>query len=498
MINSAAIILPNQLFKNIHYLHGLESVYVIEENLFFNQFAFHQQKIIFHRASMQYYKNYLETNGFKVEYIEAKNPLSKIDKLIDFLAQKGIQEIHISEIFDEWINRSIQKSVQQNKLQLITHPAQDFILNSQEVNAYFEEGKRYFQTDFYVFFRKKYKVLVDENTKPLGGKWTFDGENRKKIPKNAWIPLTPNILPNQWVVEAKKYQSTHFPNNLGTANDFNFAVTHAQAEAQMLLFFKERFADFGDYEDAIISNQTFLFHSVLSPYLNCGLLSPRFLLEEAIKYAQKNEIPLNSLEGFVRQIMGWREFIKVVYQRKGNFQRTYNYWGFNRSIPKSFYDGTTGIAPLDHSIKKVLKHAYNHHIERLMILGNFMLLCEFNPDEVYQWFMEMYIDAYDWVMVPNVYGMTQFADGGLMTSKPYISGSNYLIKMSNYDKNAPWCKIWDGLFWRFMHVHRDFFMKNPRLGMLVKTFDKMAEDKKQAHLQIAQNFLDSLDAKGKN
>lgn len=497
MLNTA-IIFPNQLFKNVEFLSLVDIVYLIEEDLFFNQFNFHQQKIIFHRASMQYYKNYLENLGIKVLYIEAKNPLSKIENLIQKLSENSENEIHFSEIFDEWLMKKIKKSTKKYNLKIKIHPAQDFILNSPEVNAYFDEGKRYFQTDFYVFFRKKYKVLLDENSKPLGGKWTFDGENRKKIPNNIGVPLNTSCENNKWIEEAKNYQKTYFENNIGEAYLFNYAVTHAQAEAQMHLFFTEKLALFGDYEDAIISNQTFLFHSVLSPYLNSGLLSPKQLLDNVILFAQKNNIPLNSLEGFVRQILGWREFIKVVYQRKGNYQRTKNYWGFTRAIPPSFYNGTTGITPVDDSIKKVLKHAYNHHIERLMILGNFMLLCEFNPDEVYQWFMEMYIDAYDWVMVPNVYGMTQFADGGLMTSKPYISGSNYLIKMSNYDKNAPWCKIWDALFWRFMHVHRDFFMKNPRLGMLVKTFDKMAEDKKQAHLQIAQNFLDSLDAKGKN
>jgi deoxyribodipyrimidine photolyase-related protein len=207
--------------------------------------------------------------------------------------------------------------------------------------------------------------------------------------------------------------------------------------------------------------------------------------------AAKN-IPLNSLEGFIRQIVGWREFIRLVYEREGTKQRTTNYWKFKRKIPTSFWTGDTGIAPIDSTIKKVLKTGYAHHIERLMVLGNFMLLCEFDPDEVHKWFMEMFIDAYDWVMVPNVYGMTQFADGGLMTTKPYISGSNYLMKMSDYEKGS-WQPIWDGLFWRFMHVHRRFFLQNPRIGMLVKTFDKMPEEKINAHLQIANNYLESLD-----
>lgn len=185
-----------------------------------------------------------------------------------------------------------------------------------------------------------------------------------------------------------------------------------------------------------------------------------------------------------------------MYEREGRMQRTRNYWHFSRRIPASFYEGTTGIVPVDDVIRKILKTGYCHHIERLMILGNFMLLCEFDPGEVYKWFMELFIDAYDWVMVPNVYGMSQFADGGLITTKPYISGSNYLLKMSHYKKAAAtgdsWQGIWDALFWRFIDKHRTFFSRQPRMGMLVITFDKMPGPKKQALLQRAGNYLNSL------
>lgn len=181
-----------------------------------------------------------------------------------------------------------------------------------------------------------------------------------------------------------------------------------------------------------------------------------------------------------------------MYEREGSRQRTRNYWGFTRKIPKSFWTATTGIVPADKVISRVLKVGYSHHIERLMVLGNFMLLCEFDPDEVYRWFMEMYIDAYDWVMVPNTYGMTQFADGGLMSTKPYISGSNYIMKMSDY-KKGDWQLTWDGLFWRFMHVHRDFIGKNNRLALLLGSFDKMAAEKKKLLLNAAEEFLNKLD-----
>ncbi|HVG16015.1 MAG TPA: FAD-binding domain-containing protein [Chitinophagaceae bacterium] len=225
--------------------------------------------------------------------------------------------------------------------------------------------------------------------------------------------------------------------------------------------------------------------------LNVGLLTPQYIIDEALQYASNHEIPLNSLEGFIRQILGWREFMRAVYELKGREERTKNFWGFTRKIPASFWNGTTGIEPVDITIRKVLETGYCHHIERLMVLGNFMLLCEFHPDEVYQWFMELFIDAYDWVMVPNVYGMSQFADGGLMATKPYISGSNYLMKMSDY-KKGEWQDTWDGLFWRFMHTHRGFFLQNPRLGMLVGSFDKMPTIKQKTHLANAEKFLASL------
>ena len=296
-----------------------------------------------------------------------------------------------------------------------------------------------------------------------------------------------------YLEEAVEYVQQNFANNYGSINKQHlFSINFIDSEKWLEEFLQYRFEKFGIYEDAIVSNESVLHHSVLSPMLNIGLLEPQQIINHAIEISTKQNIPLNSLEGFIRQIMGWREFIKIVYEREGTKQRSTNYWGFKRKIPKSFWEGTTGIAPIDITIKKILATGYCHHIERLMVLGNFMLLCEFDPNEVYRWFMEMFIDAYDWVMVPNVYGMTQFADGGLMTTKPYISGSNYLMKMSDYEK-GDWQAIWDGLFWRFMHEHRDFFLKNPRLGMLVGTFDKMSEEKKNAHLKNANQFLKKID-----
>jgi deoxyribodipyrimidine photolyase-related protein len=250
-------------------------------------------------------------------------------------------------------------------------------------------------------------------------------------------------------------------------------------------------AEFGDFEDAILREEIIINHSVISPMLNIGLLTPDQIITQLIAFSRENGVPINSLEGFIRQVIGWREFIRGIYISKGTEERTKNYWAFDKKIPASFYDGTTGILPIDETIKKILKTGYCHHIERLMVLGNFMLLCEFDPDEVYRWFMELFIDSYDWVMVPNVYGMSQYADGGLMSSKPYVSGSNYLMKMSDYPKGE-WQEVWDALFWRFLDKQRVFFLKNPRLSMLVRTFDKWDESKKISMHEKADKYLSNL------
>ena len=491
-MKSVGIIFPHQLFEQNPLCSISKTIYLVEEYLFFNQFNFHKQKIAFHRASMKFYENHLQSKKIKVEYINSYDELSDVRKLIAYLSSQGIKSISYIDTTDQWLEKRLHKVSKENNIELKKMPSPLFLNSSEELAEYFRGKKRMFQTDFYKHQRISRKILLDKEQKPIGGKWTYDDENRLKYPKDKIPPTIDLLKVNQFHKEAINYTNDHFSGNYGILNkEFNYPTTYSESKLWLNNFLRKRFAEFGDYEDAIVSNELILNHSLLTPMLNVGLLTPHFILDETIKYAGKHNIPLNSLEGFIRQIIGWREFIRGVYELKGNEERTKNYWSFKRKIPASFWNGTTGIDPIDITIKKVLETGYCHHIERLMVLGNFMLLCEFDPDEVYRWFMELFIDAYDWVMVPNVYGMSQFADGGIMSTKPYISGSNYLMKMSDY-KKGPWQEVWDGLFWRFMHVHRDFFLQNPRLGMLVKTFDKMDSSKQKLHLTNAEKFMKSL------
>jgi len=497
-MSAITLVFPHQLFKKHPAVQAGRPVYLVEETLFFNQYKFNKKKLVLHRASMKYYADHLSAAGIEVIYIEAIDILCDIRKLVPHIAQSGIDVIHYADVTDDWLERRLDKVCAEHSIALAKYSTPMFLNAVDDVAEFFDNRKTYFQTDFYIAQRKQRGILLEVNGQPIGGKWTYDTENRLRFPKSGVVPVLNVPAENKYVTQAIEWVEKHYPDNYGTTTSpFSglggfYPVNYVDAEQWLANFLEQRLYNFGIYEDAMVADEHFLYHSVLTPMLNTGLLTPQQVIDKALDFAADRDIPLNSLEGFIRQVMGWREFIHIVYEREGGRQRTKNYWGFSRKIPYAFWTGETGIVPVDTVIKKVLKTGYTHHIERLMVMGNFMLLCEFDPHDVYRWFMEMYIDAYDWVMVPNTYGMTQFADGGLMMTKPYISGSNYLMKMGDWPK-GPWQEIWDGLFWRFMHVHRNFFLSNPRLGMLIKTFDKMPEQKRAAHINIAERFLSDLD-----
>ena len=489
------LIFPHQLFEDSPIFQVEAPVYIIEEYLFFKQYPFHKQKIAFHRATMKRYADFLKNEkGLEVHYVESLQDISDVRLLLPELKSKDIEHINYIEPTDNWLEKRLKNSFRKSRITTTQYDSPLFLNTKEDLTSFFRlDKKKYHQTTFYTEQRKKRNILIEPDGKPTGGKWTYDTENRKKYPAKKTPPSIQFPDVDKYYTEAKIYVEKHFSKNLGSITEQSLYPTSFKATKSWLhQFFEHRFMEFGVYEDAIVSENSILNHSVLTPMFNIGLITPKEIIDACLLYAQENNVPINSTEGFVRQIIGWREFIRGVYEAKGSQERTTNLWKFTRKIPPSFYDGTTGIPPIDQTIRKILQTGYCHHIERLMVLGNFMMLCEFDPDEVYKWFMELFIDAYDWVMVTNVYGMSQFADGGLMATKPYISGSNYLMKMSNY-KKGDWQATWDGLFWRFMNTHRNFFLSNPRLGMLVIMFDKMPVEKQQKHIENGENYLLSLE-----
>jgi deoxyribodipyrimidine photolyase-related protein len=482
---TAALVYPHQLFHPHPAASGADVVFLVEDPLFFRQYAFHKQKLMLHRAAM---KRYAREHFPRARYVDVSE-LTVTGDVVKVVSAAKCRAVRVVDPNDDWLGTRLRSACAAAGLTLTVLPDPHFLTPDAEVAAFASGKRRLFFTDFYTRQRTRLGVLLTPDGKPVGGKWSFDADNRKKLPASVRPPAPTPPAENDYVDEARRYVRRHFPDAPGRDEPFHYPTSAADARAWLREFLARRLADFGAYEDAISARERVIFHSVLTPALNVGLLSPREVVDAALRY--EGHVPLNSLEGFVRQVIGWREFVRLVYRTRGRRQRTRNLWGYERPMPAAFYTGTTGIAPVDHVIRGVLDTGYCHHIERLMILGNFMLLCDLSPDAVYRWFMELFIDAYDWVMVPNVYGMSQFADGGGMTTKPYVSGSSYVRKMSDFPM-GDWCTVWDALYWRFIDRHADFFAANPRIAVMVKLKEKLGKKKLNEHHRTADEFLSRL------
>ncbi len=412
------------------------------------------------------------------------------EKLEKTIQAHDIKQLVLYEVQDHFFEGALKKFCRDHGLSIDFRPSPAFVTTRDQFQDYLTQVKKPFMHTFYQRQRRRLGVLVDAAGKPLNGQWSFDQDNRKKLPKTITIP--PKIIFNQTAHTQviKKLVEELFPDHPGSVENFNWATTRKDALAEWARFLSVRFDQFGPYEDAIDHKDPFLFHSVISPYLNMGLITPEELLDEVLVAASENNVHYPSVEGFVRQLIGWREFIRGMYHEFDADLRS-NYFNHERKLKPCWYDGTTGLPVLDDSIRKAEKFGFTHHIERLMVLGNLMLLCEVHPDEVNRWFMEMFVDSADWVMVPNVYGMSQFADGGLFATKPYIGGGNYIRKMSHYP-NGEWVDTMNGLYWRFVSKNRSVFEQNPRMSMMTRTLDKMTEEKRKTLFESAEQFIEQV------
>ena len=497
----ATLVFPHQLFERHPAISKGATVLMIEDALFFGDrhhpTRFHQQKLWLHRATMSHYQQRLEKKGFPVSLFAYENEHAEtapLERAFQMLSDDGIEMVRTTEPHDYLLTRRLRRFARRHDIELSIVETPMF-LNSREANEDYRSGrKRWFMADFYQFQRKRLDVLMN-GEEPVGERWSFDEDNRKKVPKKMLgsIPKLEYATHDDVDRRARDSVLQQFPDHPGSLDELIYPTTHAKSKHWLKRFLEQRFELFGDYEDAIVQNESWLWHAVLTPMLNVGLLTPQQILDAAVEHAAENDIPLNSAEGFIRQIIGWREFIRATYDDLGVRMRHGNHWNHHRGLPDSFWEATTGIDPIDDCIGRIKQTAYCHHIERLMVLGGFMFLCEFDPDDIYRWFMEMFIDSYDWVMVPNAYAMSQNADGGLITTKPYFSGSAYVKKMSHF-KHGPWADVWDGLYWRWIWNHRKELGKNPRWAMMCRSVERMDDDKRRTHLKNAEDFLAKLDA----
>ncbi len=483
------IVLGNQLFPLQHLPAASDIAVFMAEDLGLCTYEkHHQQKIVLFLAAMRSYADELRDAGYTVHYheLEQNDSSSYEDKLAQTLDAVGSCAIQHFEVEDKAMEQRLFDFAADNRLERTEIGSPMFCCSRSEFKSYAKRYSRLQMADFYKLQRQRLNILVDDDGQPTGGRWSFDADNRKKLPQKVTPPDVEWSTPTKHAADVIALVEKMFSDHPGNAAQFRWPTTRQQARDMLDAFVAQRLADFGPYEDAMTQRSETVFHSVLSPCLNLGLLTPGEVLEKVLSAA--GDAPIQSVEGFVRQLIGWREFVRGVYREYGDEQEAANFWSHERELTGAWYEGTTGIPPLDDTIKTALRIGWAHHIPRLMVVGNLMTLCEVRPATAHRWFMEMFVDSSEWVMGPNVYGMGIFSDGGLFATKPYICGSNYLLKMSDY-KKGPWCDVVDGLYWRFIDRHREFFAGNPRLALMPRALDRLSSERKRRIFSAAEEFL---------
>lgn len=489
---SLLIILPNQLFpiewiKKISIKNNIKYIALIEEPRYFTDFKFHKTKLIYHVASMLNYKDQLITEKFIVYYykcIKYKNIYNEVYEKINDDIKTPFYYFNPTDhkLFNKFKNLLNNGNMLENLNFLITTKELSSFNNNNNKNDNNNiktiNGKYSFEK-FYIYQRKKLNILLTQKKQPIKGKWSFDQFNRKKIPKDI-VSKIPNSLQKLttdselYYKKAIKYIDKHFGRTNYGDYFCKYPISTKAAIKHLKKFIKERLYNFGLYQDAINNDKPFLFHSVISPMMNIGILPDKLVLSILMQKIKNKKVPLNSLEGFIRQIIGWRNYVYTIYMLEPKLYEM-NYFNHTGKIGNKYWGiKPINIKPIDESIAKIVKYSYVHHIERLMILGNWFLLNRKDPKEVHRIFMEWTIDAYDWVMTPNIMGMSQFADGGtIMMKRIYISSSNYIKEMSTTENNDNnWNEIWDLLYYKFINDNKKILLKNYITARMVNNWNK--------------------------
>ncbi len=487
------LILADQLYSEIPFENNGEVDFVMLESFeLCNRLPYHKYKLTFILTCLRQYKNHLKNNysNSKIHYFDLDQK-QEFPEVLKKLSSDYDTVCHF-EIDDKPFASKIDSILQGLDLKIETLPSPKFLLSNSDQKDYYQnhKPKRTLMNDFYIYQRKRLNILVTKDNLPVAGQWSFDEQNRKKLPKTIQ-PSNPNqSYSSPEYIEVCNSINKFFPDNVGNLPETSWLPTnHVQAKQWLGEFLQTRLALFGDYEDALTNRSEIVFHSALSPLLNNGLITPDQILKELEYYLQSKhsfsifepntneQLPelINSIEGFIRQIIGWREWIKMMYDNEYNEDLNgYNFFAAKNPLPSYFWKLETNDAelndnyPLGQVLDKINDYSWSHHIERLMVLSNWMLLNEYDPVECLDWFKCMFVDAYDWVMVPNVIGMGLFADGGIFATKPYVAGGNYLKKMSDYPDSKIWEKIWTDKFWQFLLKHQEYFKTNPRMNMLIQ------------------------------
>jgi deoxyribodipyrimidine photolyase-related protein len=490
---------PDWLSPSPLQLAAGDRVLMVEDLGVASAYRYHQLRLLHTFVAMRSFRDALLERGVAVHYFELPQSAgcSFWQRLAAELADPGPgagpPELRVAEIADRGFEAGLVRWCQDQGVALSVLPSPAFLESVAESQAWFGGRRRPLMRSFYERQRQRLGLLLEADGTPTGGRWSFDADNRRRLPKGYLEPPLPMVPASRHEPEVRALIGQHFASHPGELGPLWIPYDHPQAQAWLACFLEERLVGFGPYEDALSQHHDTLHHSLLSPLLNTGLLTPAAVIEACLAHARRCEargepVPIASLEGFVRQLIGWREFVRGIDRVHGERQASSNFWNHHRRLAPCWDDGSSGLPPLDRAIRRVNRLGYNHHIERLMVISNLMLLCEIHPLEVHRWFMERYLDSAEWVMGPNVFGMGQMSDGGIFATKPYICGSNYILKMGDF-KRGPWCEIWDGLYWRFIERHRSFFQANPRLSMMVHLLDRIDPARRQALAAAAETFL---------
>lgn len=461
----------------------------------------HPKKIAFLFAAMRKFGAALQADGWRVAYTRLDDPDnggSLGAELLRRAEEFGASDVLITEPGEFRVIQDLADV----PLKLTTLEDDRFIASHQEFETWAEGRKQLRMEYFYRDMRRKTGLMM-EGEEPAGGKWNYDHDNRKPAPGSVEFNGPMRFEPDEVVGEVLALVEERFGDNFGDLRPFWFATDTTQAKQHLSYWIKSGAPLFGDFQDAMVRDERFLYHGFVGAYINAGLLDPLEVCQ-AVEAAWKDgDIPINAAEGFIRQIIGWREYVRGIYFLEGPDYTSRNVLEHDRKLPALFWGAKTWMACMDQAIGQTKEEAYAHHIQRLMVTGNFALLAGIDPHEVHEWYLAVYADAYEWVEAPNVIGMSQFADGGIIASKPYISSGNYIHKMSDYCKSCSY-KIKDKtgadacpfnlLYWHFLDRHRARFEGNPRMGQMYRVWDKMDADKRDTVLSDATNWLAKMDA----
>ena len=501
------VILGDQLSQTISCLTGCDksrdTILMCEVWDEATYVAHHKKKIAFLFSAMRHFARDLRKAGYNIDYIQlddAENSGSFRGEVNRVIARHAPEQIIVTHPGEYRVLQDMKTWQETFSLPVEIRDDDRFLCGLDEFRNWAKDRTQLRMEFFYRDMRKKYGILL-ENGKPVGGQWNFDAQNRKPPKDGMGIPTPYQSRPDDITNDVLDLVEARFGSHFGDLQPFHFAVTRQQALNALDQFIDQRLAQFGDYQDAMVQNQPWMFHAHLAFYLNCGLLLPLECIKAAENAYYRGDVPLNAAEGFIRQILGWREFVRGIYWLKMPGYGDENYFNATAALPEFYWTAQTRMNCLRQCVQETRANAYAHHIQRLMVLGNFALLAGISPIAVNEWFLIVYADAYEWVEMPNVTGMVLFADGGYLASKPYAAGGGYINKMSDYcencsfkvsKKNGPQACTFNYLYWDFLARNRAKLANNHRLGMMYKTYDRMGEDKKQAIADDSARFLKCL------